>query len=151
MKTSAKSVRVKKLFWWLVTIVCVFAALFLSNQIGASSAALSRKAAQTVYSPLAKLFPNLSQDDYEEFHFFFRKLFHAVVHAAVAFSLLRACWYSLERRVPSVFLALAIACAIAIFDELVQLRAPGRVWEISDAGINLIGAVVGICLSGITI
>lgn len=152
MKTNcANATRAKMWRWWVLTIICVAGALFLSNQIGANSAVLSNKAAKIAYNPLARIFPNLTDEDYVEFHYFFRKLFHAIVHATVSFSLLRACWYTIGRKTSAVFLALSVACAIAVFDEVVQISAPGRVWEIRDAGINLIGAVVGICLSGITI
>ena len=143
--------RVKRIEWWLIAIVCLTVALLLSNQIGTSSAKLSHKTAHSVFDPLLKLFPNLTEDDYENFHFFFRKCGHVLVHAAVAFSFLRALWYTFGRKTPAVFLALSIALCIALFDEIVQIRAPGRVWEVKDIGYNIIGSIIGICLSGITI
>ncbi len=152
MKTNRATFRrAKRIEWWLIAIACLVVALLLSNQIGTDSARLSNKTARSIFDPLLKLFPNLTEEDYTNFHFFFRKCGHVLVHAAVAFSLLRALWYTFGRKTPAVFLALLIAFCIALFDEIVQIRAPGRVWAVKDIGYNTVGSIIGICLSGITI
>ena len=152
MKTNRATFRrAKRIEWWLIAIACLVVALLLSNQIGTNSARLSNKTARSIFDPLLKLFPDLTEEDYTNFHFFFRKCGHVLVHAAVAFSLLRALWYTFGRKTPAVFLALLIAFCIALFDAIVQIRAPGRVWAVKDIGYNTVGSIIGICLSGITI
>ena len=152
MKTNrANYRRVKRIEWWLIAIICLAVALFLSNQIGTNSARLSSGVARFIFNLLLKFFPNLAEEDYTNFHCFFRKCGHVLVHAAVAFSLLRALWYTFGKKTQAVFLALLFAFCIALFDEIVQIRAPGRVWEVKDIGYNVVGSIIGICLSGITI
>ena len=152
MKTNRATFRrAKRIEWWLIAIACLVVALLLSNQIGTNSARLSNKTAHSIFDPLLKLFPDLTEEDYTNFHFFFRKCGHVLVHAAVAFSFLRAFWYTFGKKTPAVFLALLLAFCIALFDEIVQIRTPGRVWAVKDIGYNTVGSIIGICLSGITI
>lgn len=152
MKTQrTTSTHTLRILWWLITIIFIAVALFLSNQIGTGSAKLSDKTARSLFGPLLEHFPDLTEEDYEDFHFFLRKSGHVLIHALLAFCLLKALWYTFGKKMPAVLLAVVVACGIAFFDELVQIRAPGRVWAVRDIGFNEIGAIIGICLSGITL
>ncbi len=150
MSEKSRAKRSWATIWWIVFITCLVAALFLSNQTGTSSAKVSNKVAREFWDPLEQLFPNLTDDEYVEFSYFVRKAGHFLVHVALAGSLIQALYRSFRRKGLAVILTVIIACAIAIFDEVVQLRAPGRVWAVTDIGINVIGALIGTCLSGIT-
>ena len=136
--------KTRALTWWAVSVLWLALTLFLSNQVGSSSYVLSTKTADSVWTPLVKLFPGL---DAEDFHFFIRKSAHFGVHAILAFSVFRASFRTFRRKGVALIFALALSGIIAIFNELVQLRAPGRVWAITDAGLNLLGVCIGTCLS----
>lgn len=136
----------KIVFWWTLSILWMALTMYLSNQIGSNSSALSNRVAKSIWQPLYDLFPSL---EFDEFHFAIRKLAHFAVHAVLAFSIFRAAWHSFRKKGAALFLALVVAGGIAVFDELVQLRAPGRVWAVTDMGINLLGVSLGTCFSSI--
>ena len=138
--------RIKALIWWTLSTLWLTLTVYLSNQVGTGSAALSQNLARSIWTPLLKLFPEL---DFEEFHIFVRKLAHFGVHMILAFSIFRASNYTFRRKGTALFITLILAGFIAFANELVQLRAPGRVWTIVDTGLNLLGVFIGTCLSGI--
>ena len=136
--------RTKALIWWTLSILWLALTVYLSNQVGENSATLSMAMARSIWTPLLKLFPEL---DFEEFHIFMRKLAHFGVHMVLAFSMFRASSHSFRRKGVALFATLTLAGLIAFVNELVQLRAPGRVWTMTDAGLNLLGVFIGTCLS----
>ena len=134
------------MIWWLVSIVWIMLALFLSGQAGDSSALLSDGIAEPTYGIIHRFFPGLS---YAGYGMLVRKLAHFGLHAVLAFALFRASSYSFRRKGAALATALIIALIVALFDELIQLEAPGRYSTVMDAGINVFGVFVGTSLSAI--
>ncbi|MBR3319886.1 VanZ family protein [Candidatus Saccharibacteria bacterium] len=134
------------IIWWLVSIVWLSLTVYLSSQIGSESANLSRTIAEFSWNLLSKF---LSKLGFARYHFYVRKLAHFFVHAVLAFTVYRASNYSFKRKGAVVAFTLILVTSVAVFDEIIQLQAPGRVSTSMDAGINLLGVCIGTCLSSI--
>lgn len=77
------------------------------------------------------------------FHWFIRKLAHAVIYALLGFFTLNA--LSHEKIKPNhILLALAISILYAISDEIHQTFIPGRSGNVTDVLIDTLGASLGL-------
>ena len=132
------------LIWWGLFIVWLVLTVSLSGQDGSGSYAPSNTVSSKPWQFFHKLFPNLEES---EFRFYVRKLAHFGIHFVLAFFCFRASRYTFKTRPAAFFVAVTLTITIAVFDELIQMEAPGRVSIPADAIINAVGAIIGTIVS----
>ena len=144
-----RKIRRKRAFWWTAFGLWLVLAVYLSSQNGSGSSDVSGWLATKLWrvsNALTKVLLDRGIS-YATFHFCVRKLAHFTVHLVLAFVTMRASAWSFPRREEATHFTVVLALFMAIFDELIQLVAPGRSSVALDGVINLGGAVVGLLVS----
>ena len=145
---SYKKLRVLRIVAWTLFLGWTFICVFLSQQDGAESGAVSEITTR-LFLKVARMFgyhPNV-----QVAHAVIREFAHFFTHFTLA-TLAGLAFMTSFRRVGTA-LGWAFICSViaAMFDEFVQLAANGRAFEVLDLGLNLGGVVVGIAFAWLLI
>ena len=146
---SQSKTRVWRAFWWSLFAVWLVLTVYLSSQNGPGSASVSGWLSiwlwKVVNNATGALFERTMA--FATFHLLVRKFSHFFVHLVLAFLVTRASAWSFSWRKEGIRFAWIFAISLALFDEAVQMLAPGRVSAVFDAGLNLSGAAIGAFIS----
>lgn len=130
---------------WLLFVISLFAAIFLSQQIGSDSSKLSEWITEGVQKVLS--FIGIKGLKKSVLHSYVRNYAHFGVHLVLAFFCYRAFAGSIPRFKPALLLTLVLSIGIAFFDEYIQHQVPGRVFEVNDLLLNVSGVSLGTIIS----
>ena len=136
----------KQLFRWSLVTIWLILTVYLSQQTGTESAAMSGWLAHSIYHICDVLGINLS---YAVLHMVLRKIAHFGIHFVLAWLGYRAMLISCEKKHYAIIATVVLYGIIAVFDELIQGISPGRVLMLGDLLINLSGIVLGVII-GVT-
>ena len=140
-----------RLVLWLLVLLNITLIFFFSSQPGPQSAKTSAGVTEAIARLTVKGFEQLSPAEKNKtiraLQLPVRKAAHALEFCLLGFLLLLA-WsrytIPLSRQL---LLSLGIALAVALLDELFQGSVAGRGPSWSDAGIDTLGAIVGIMIA----
>lgn len=133
-----------KLIFILLWMGVIF---YLSSQDGTVSQNTSDGIVYMVYDSIFyKLFP-LTYENYELLSFVIRKFAHFTEYFILAFLWM---WYFVDFKKEKMHLySFFLSVLYAIFDETHQLFVSGRSFQITDASIDILGAIVAIFIFSI--
>lgn len=137
------SLTAKKVFRWLLVLIWLAFTIFLSRQNGASSSTLSGGVATGLSGFLAKIGIKVN---YYSFHAFLRQMAHFGIHLVLAILFYRALVLVCGGFKTSICLSLLFCGLVALYDEYVQYYRPGRVFDLEDIALNLLGVSLGVIL-----
>jgi len=146
---NTRKIRQKRIFWWAVFGLWLVLTVYLSSQNGSGSSDVSSWLAAKLWRA-SNAFTRTMLDrgiSYSTFHFYIRKLAHFTVHLVLAFVTVRAAAWSFATKKDALRFAFALTVFLALFDEAIQLAAPGRTSAVLDGAINLSGVLVGLFIS----
>ena len=134
----------------LLSVACVLMVAFIfSNSLktGAVSLADSSSVVNTVKDYAGVLAPdskvaNATGTGYEKLHAFVRRMAH-FSEFAVFGVLLVSCYFSFTHRKKWLFCPAIAIIGVAVTDELLQGRVPGRVSDIADVVMDVLGGFSG--------
>ncbi len=144
MQNHKKRVRVAAIFWWLLAAGWIYVLFYLSRQTAADSAQLSGWFARGVLRRLS--FLNIDETTFEHI---MRKLAHFSIFAAEGFLIRIALYATKPRRFTNALIALLLCLPLAVTNELSELTAPGRGCSVTDMGIDMAGAFLGILIASL--
>jgi len=144
-----ESNRLKILLWSLV-IIWMTLIFFLSAQPASTSDALSGQTIRIVAKLVVPGFSELPQNQQESIVSSWQHAARKTAHGLAYFVLGSLCMVALlQHRLPMnqrALMALGISIAYAASDEIHQLSVVGRSSQLSDVGIDSLGAMIGILL-----
>jgi VanZ family protein len=130
----------RKWLWWLAVV------LWIAVVLGFSSDRFSAESTTRFLAPLVRwIFPSISTETQQLFHFLMRKGAHAfeyAVLAALAYQALRQSSSSWR----AAGLALSVVVAVAVADETHQSRSPARTGSAIDVSIDVGGGAAALLL-----
>jgi hypothetical protein len=141
---AASDVRTRKRLWsaWLAVAACTFVILVLGGaEFGAA------QTSHYMLPALRWLFPDLSIRTYLVLIVWIRKIAHITEYALLGWLAFRAVWLSLVQRsrlARVALLALGLAAAVALADELRQAYLHNRTGSPWDVAIDVSGALLAI-------
>ena len=130
----------RKLFRWILALCWLALTVFLSQQSGSQSAAVSGWFTKAVTRLFGFFGINAS---YATLHYAMRKLAHFCVHFILAILIYRAFIITNEYQKNAILLTLFTCMVVAFFDEGIQSVAPGRAMMVGDLILNLFGVTSG--------
>ncbi len=130
---------------WILFLSWLGVAVFLSGQPGNGSGLISNNVAKTVVKILSVFGYKLKS--YSKFHSDVREFAHFFLHFMLALFAYRAFSVVVSRFRIALFVSLLFSCITAFMDELFQLFAQGRVFELTDLRLNLFGVMAGTLIS----
>ncbi len=130
---------------WLFFTISLLVAIYLSQQIGTSSSALSERITEIVKKILEQL--GIKGLKTRVIHEYCRNYAHVIVHLVLAFFGYRAFAASIPKFKPALVISLILFLGIAFFDEYIQQGVPGRAFETTDLLRNISGISIGTLLS----
>ncbi len=131
----------KQIVRFLAVAAWLALTIFLSQQSGTESAALSGGFTTAVVKVLNFFGLNPSTSIV---HYCLRKMAHVGVHLVLAILTYRAMVLVTDSKKIAISVSWLACCAVAAFDELIQLVAVGRASDPRDMTLNLLGVSVGI-------
>ena len=134
---------VKKAFRWLLVLIWLAFTIFLSRQNGVGSSTLSGGVATGLSGFLAKIGIKVN---YYSLHAFLRQMAHFGIHLVLAILFYRALVLVCRGFKTSICLSLLFCGLVALYDEYVQYYRPGRVFDLEDIALNLLGVSLGVIL-----
>ena len=136
-----KNSRKKVILGWIIFLIWLGMAIFLSTQDYSGSVTVSGSLARWTYNNTTCLFGKIPL---ARFHFYFRKVGHFIMHFGVGLFGLMAIWWTLRKRKLALLLALILGITIAIFDEVMQTQVAGRTPDLVDGIINITSVLAGL-------
>ena len=138
----------KKLFYWILVVLWICLVVYLSTQNADDSSKVSEWFTAHIVSFLDYFGVTLPTGT---IHSFLREAAHFIVHMILAFLMYTACAVSYPEEQKGNLLVTILFCFIlAMIDETIQCKAPGRSVEFIDYLLNLVGvqsgAILGILL-----
>ena len=139
---------IKRIVWWILTILCALMILDFSSQSAAQSSELSNSLTQSVlekFFAYQNLSPEAQAAVLEQTHILFREIAHIVTFAALGFcASMLARSYALRRWVVVVFSSCVV---FAVLDECLQhVLNAGRAFQFIDLLKDWIGSLLGIAV-----
>lgn len=131
---------IKKVIRWLPVLLWMGIIFYLSAQPAKESSELS----SVVMNWLLVLVENWLAVDESFFHFVVRKGAHLSAYFILAVLTMFAVETSFSQKRIQAGVVFVICVLYAMSDELHQLFVPGRSGQISDVGIDAVGAILGI-------
>ena len=131
---------IKKIIRWLPVLLWMGIIFYLSAQPAKESSELS----SVVMNWLLGLAENWIAVDESFFHLVVRKGAHLSAYFILAVLTMFATETAFSRKLFQTGLVFAICVLYAMSDELHQLFVPGRSGQMSDVGIDAVGAILGI-------
>jgi len=141
---AAAGVRTRGRAWvaWLAVAACTFLILGLGGaEFGAA------QTSRYMLPALRWIFPDLSIRTYLVLIMWIRKIAHVTEYALLGFLAFRAVWLSLQQQsalARVAFLALGLAAAVAMTDEIRQSFLESRTGSPWDVAIDVSGALLAI-------
>ena len=130
---------------WILFLSWLGLAIFLSGQPGNGSGLISNKVAKAIVKVLSVF--GYQPKSYSVFHSDVREFAHFFLHFMLALFAYRAFSVVISRFRIALFISLLFSCIVAFMDELFQLFAQGRVFELADLRLNLFGIMAGTLIS----
>ncbi|MBQ3293862.1 VanZ family protein [Candidatus Saccharibacteria bacterium] len=148
---SRRKIRFWRAFWWSLFAIWLVLTVYLSSQNGSGSSDVSSWLADKLWRASNVVTKALLDRgmSFATFHLLVRKLAHFTVHLFLAFFAVRASAWSFSQRREGLRFAWILSICLAVFDEAIQLLAPGRVSALLDGGINLAGVTLGALISSL--
>lgn len=146
---DGQKIRFRRAFWWTAFGLWLILTVYLSSQNGSGSSDISGWFATKIWRASNVLTRVLLDRgiSYVKFHFYIRKLAHFTVHLILAFTATHAAVWSFSSRKTALRFAIALTVFLALFDEVIQVAAPGRASAMFDGVINIFGVMVGLLIS----
>lgn len=133
-----RSKRTVPVILWLLSILWLLLALGLSSQTGPETGELSRKIAEFLGDILS-----VPETSMTAFHSGLRTAAHVIVYFVLAFLVCGATLATFPERRYAWLVGMLACIDISVIDEYRKAFIPGRHCSWSEAGLNVLGCVLG--------
>ncbi|MBR6402404.1 MAG: VanZ family protein [Eubacterium sp.] len=153
--TTSKKLNKRKLFFWILSILCMITIFYFSSQDSDESTQESHKIGRAIGHIVKKDFDSWTFEEQEEFaakiDFPVRKAAHFLEYATLG-TLLALAWFDeLRKKRGNILVPFAVGAAYSVTDELHQLIVSGRAGQIRDVLIDSSGVFTGVLITTVII